>query len=156
MKRLKRILLIAVIGTAGLVPAVPAFAEQNKLIPSPKRAPHNALCPNLYKRIITTWGRTQWRTVDYLLHRESRCDVTALNPKDTNGLPSYSLFQINAFWCQPSRYFKQGWLQHQGILSSCDELFDVDVPFRSARAIYDYAVDNHGFGWTPWNIYKTK
>ena len=89
MKRLKRILLIAVIGTAGLVPAVPAFAEQNKLIPSPKRVPHNALCPNLYKRIITTWGRTQWRTVDYLLHRESRCDVTALNQKDTNGLPSY-------------------------------------------------------------------
>jgi hypothetical protein len=81
--------------------------------------------------------------VDYIMWRESRCRQVAHNPKDPNG-GSYGLFQINGYWCQPSRYSKNGWLQQQGILKTCSELYIPIVNAKAFMAIYDYA------GWQPW------
>jgi hypothetical protein len=96
---------------------------------------------------------SDWDTIDFLLHRESRCDLQALNPKDTNGKPSYSLFQINAFWCSPSQHYKQGFLQQHGVLTTCDDLFDPATQFRAARAIYVEGLVRHGTGWRSWGSY---
>ena len=75
--------------------------------------------------------------------RESRCTSDAFNPYDTNG-GSYSIYQINGYWCQPSTYWPTGWLQAQGILTSCDELFNPVTNTRAMVAIW------RNSGWLPW------
>ena len=43
-----------------------------------------------------------------------------------------------------------GWLQEQGVLDSCDDLYNATLNIRAALAIYRYGVDKHGNGWGPW------
>ena len=81
--------------------------------------------------------------------RESRCYPWVHNAKDPNG-GSVGLFQINQFWCLPNRYTKRGWLQDQGVLESCDDLYHATLNIRAALAIWKYAEDKHGNGWGPW------
>ena len=101
------------------------------------------------------WPVSQWPIIDHILHRESRCLIEAYNPKDTNGKPSYSLFQVNAFWCSPVEYYTGGFLQEKRILSTCDDLFDVDMQFAAARAIYVEGLTRHGYGWRSWGLRPT-
>lgn len=115
--------------------------------------PYGSLCPQWYDLAMQYFSPAEWYTIDFLLNRESRCDPQALNPKDTNGKPSYSLFQINAFWCRPSKHYDQGFLQEQGVLTTCDELFEPETQFRAARAIYVEGLVRHGRGWRSWGDY---
>ena len=115
--------------------------------------PYGSLCPQWYDLAMQYFSPAEWNTIDFLLNRESRCDSRALNPKDTNGKPSYSLFQINGFWCRPSKHYDQGFLQHQGVLTACDELFEPETQFRAARAIYVEGLVRHGVGWRSWGSY---
>ena len=115
--------------------------------------PYDSLCPQWYNLAMQYFQPTDWDTIDFLLNRESRCDLQALNPKDTNGKPSYSLFQINAFWCSPSKHYEQGFLQEQGVLTNCEELFEPKTQFRAARAIYVEGILRHGMGWRSWGSY---
>jgi hypothetical protein len=62
------------------------------------------------------------------------------------------LFQINRFWCLPNRYSPQGWLQAQGILDECEDLYDPMVNVRAMKAIFDYSVEANGNGWQPWGM----
>jgi hypothetical protein len=89
------------------------------------------------------------RQVDYVMWRESRCRQVAFNPNDPMG-GSYGLFQINAYWCKPSRFSKRGWLQEQGIVETCEDLFNPLVNAEAFMAIFDYAHDRYGDGWLPW------
>jgi hypothetical protein len=57
---------------------------------------------------------------------------------------SAGYFQINYFWCKPSTYWPTGWLQAQGILDDCAELFDPQINVRAAVAIW------RNSGWLPW------
>lgn len=91
-------------------------------------------------------GRYQ---VDYVMWRESRCRQVAFNPTDPNG-GSYGLFQINAYWCKPNKYFKNGVLQAWGIVKSCEDLFNPRVNALAFMAIFDYAERHYGDGWLPW------
>jgi len=97
--------------------------------------PYGSLCPQWYDLAMQFFSPAEWYTIDFLLNRESRCDPQALNPKDTNGKPSYSLFQINAFWCSPTKHHDQGFLQEHGVLTTSEELFEPETQFRAARAI---------------------
>jgi hypothetical protein len=115
--------------------------------------PFGSACPQWYDLAMRFFPPAEWDTIDFLLYRESRCDLQALNPKDTNGKPSYSLFQINAFWCRPSKHYEQGFLQHQGVLTTCDELFEPETQFRAAQAIYVEGLVRHGRGWRSWGSY---
>lgn len=87
--------------------------------------------------------------VDYMMWRESRCTRMAHNPKDPNK-GSYGLFQINRFWCMPNKYTDKGWLQDNGVLKHCYELFDPYTNARAFIAIFAYGVERHGTGWGPW------
>ncbi len=115
--------------------------------------PYGSHCPQWYDLAMDYFSPDEWNTIDFLLHRESRCNVRALNPMDTNGKPSYSLFQINGFWCSPSRHYDKGFLQEHGVLTTCEELFDPVTQFRAARAIYVEGLVRHGVGWRSWGDY---
>ena len=91
------------------------------------------------------WSADQSPTLMRVLARESNCVESAFNPRDTAG-GSYGLMQINGFWCTPSAYWPQGWLQAKGILSVCDELFDPKINLIAGLAIW------HNSSWAPWNL----
>ena len=79
--------------------------------------------------------------------RESRCNSDAFNPTDSNG-GSYSIYQINGYWCRPNAYWPKGWLQAKGILQTCDDLFNPTVNTRAMVAIW------RNSGWLPWKTSK--
>jgi len=79
--------------------------------------------------------------------RESRCTSDAFNAYDTNG-GSYSIYQINGYWCQPNEYWPIGWLQAQGIVETCTDLFDPTTNTRAMVAIW------RNSGWLPWTTAK--
>ena len=115
--------------------------------------PYGSLCPQWYDLAMHYFSPAEWNTIDFLLNRESRCDILAFNPQDSNGKPSYSLFQINGFWCRPSKHYGQGFLQEHGVLTTCEELFEPETQFRAARAIYVEGLVRHGRGWRSWGDY---
>ena len=75
--------------------------------------------------------------------RESRCTSDAFNADDPNG-GSYSIYQINGFWCLPNSNWPTGWLQAKGIVNSCADLFDPTTNTRAMVAIW------RNSGWLPW------
>jgi hypothetical protein len=83
--------------------------------------------------------------ISYTMYRESRCRPDQHNPDDPMG-GSNGLVQINQFWCKPTRYWPGGWLQAQGILETCDDLFDPETNLRAALAI------RNNSGWSPWGF----
>jgi hypothetical protein len=89
------------------------------------------------------WADWDIETLMMVVRRESRCVPTAFNPTDPNG-GSYGLTQINGFWCRPSKYWPQGWLQAHGIVGACDELYDPMTNLKAAYAIH------RNSGWVPW------
>lgn len=97
--------------------------------------------------IAATTGWTQEQQVRAMMiaARESRCNQDAFNAFDSNG-GSAGIYQINYFWCKPSAYWPQGWLQAQGILTTCRDLFDPWINTRAAYAIYKNS------GWAPWGM----
>jgi len=89
------------------------------------------------------WPEEELPRLSYTIYRESRCRPDQHNPDDPMG-GSNGLVQINQFWCKATRYWPDGWLQAQGVLQQCDELFDPEVNLRSALAIWGNS------GWSPW------
>ena len=85
-------------------------------------------------------------TVVAVAYRESRCQPDAFNANDPNG-GSNGVMQINQFWCKPSRYWPNGYLQAYGLIRTCDDLFDLEHNMRSALAIYRYSE-----GWRAWSL----
>jgi hypothetical protein len=75
--------------------------------------------------------------------RESRCTSDAFNADDPNG-GSYSIYQINGFWCLPNSNWPTGWLQAKGIVETCDDLFNPITNTRAMVAIW------RNSGWLPW------
>lgn len=132
------------------VPSVPPTT-----VPSPP-ATHEYLdntiqsCADVTRLLIQNgWPADQWAYATQIAWRESRCQPWKLNDKDPMG-GSVGLFQINQFWCLPNRWTKIGWLQEQGVLESCDDLYNATLNIRAALAIWHYADDKHGNGWRPW------
>lgn len=92
------------------------------------------------------WPEHELATVVAIAYRESRCQPSAFNAKDPNG-GSAGVMQINYFWCKPSRYFANGYLQAYGLIRTCDDLFDLEDNLRSALNIYRYSN-----GWRAWSL----
>ena len=122
--------------------------NQPVIVPSTlTTAPGKTLCGqvfNMAKHI--GWPVNELSTVVAVSIRESRCQVDAFNPKDPNG-GSAGVMQINYFWCKPSQYWPNGYLQAHGLLKDCAELFDLETNLRAALAIYRYSE-----GWRAWSL----
>ena len=89
------------------------------------------------------WKEDALRTLDYLIHRESRAQARAFNRQDPNG-GSRCLLQLNGSWT--------GWLADKGIITKPADLFNPTTCLTAGLAIYQYGVDRYGFGWGPWAI----
>ena len=83
-----------------------------------------------------------------IMWRESRCQP------DADSGPDHGLFQVNRYWCEPSRYTPNGWLQDRGLVVDCDSLFDPAINVASALAIWHYSEDRNGDGFLPWTTYS--
>ena len=100
------------------------------------------------------WPEEELSKLSYIIYRESRCQPEAWNQDDPTPDGSRGLTQINGFWCRPSKYNPDGYLQtfHPGLLPNgvCSDLHDPEVNLRAAKALYDYGVERGNNPWTPW------
>lgn len=107
-------------------------------------------CPELIDTALSVgWADEHADRLDTVLWRESRCQPEAHNATDPNG-GSHGASQVNGFWCRPSRFFPAGWLQTQGILTDCSDLYDPATNLLAALAIFRYSQERNGCGWSPW------
>jgi hypothetical protein len=96
------------------------------------------------------WPESEWDTLSYVIHRESRCHIDSHNATDPHS-GSRGLMQINGYWCRPNQWTNNGWLQDKGILTTCDDLYNPEINLRAGLAIWQYGEEKHGCGWRgPW------
>ena len=95
--------------------------------------------------ILAGWPEELHAQLLEIVWRESRCLAHVHNPDDPRG-GSHGLLQINGFWCRPNPNtgWPIGWLQHHGIIHSCDDLYDPYTNLRAGLAIWSNS------GWHPW------
>ena len=92
------------------------------------------------------WPASELDTLRRVAKAESACKPWAHNVTDPNG-GSYGIMQINGFWCIPNTYWPIGWLQAQGIVSTCDDLYSATANLQAALAIWQNS------GWQAWSTY---
>jgi hypothetical protein len=83
------------------------------------------------------WQESEWKTLSYVLHRESRCQPSAWNGHDAG------LTQINQIHTK--------WLNQMG-LNHPDSMFDPALNLTFAYRLYSGREENNQCGWTPWSI----
>lgn len=106
-------------------------------------------CPQWTTTAIKVgWKKKDIKTLDRLMHRESRCRPKALNTTlNRNGSWDYGLLQINdRTWCIPSKYSSKGYLQSKKVLKTCEELLTPVTNLVAALAVYKAA----GNSFSPW------
>jgi len=103
-------------------------------------------CPQWLPIALTVgWPAEQLPMLDRVLHKESTCRPEAHNAADPAG-GSHGLMQVNGYWCQVNQYNPTGWLQEQGIITACVDLYDPAMNLRAALAIWQRS------GWGPWGF----
>jgi len=127
-------------------PPIQATTTTTSTVP----APPDARCPMWWSLALDV-GFTieQMPTLDRIIFVESRCDETQHNASDPNG-GSHSLTQINGYWCRPSRYYPDGYLQTVGVLTTCDDLYTPEINLRAALALVDYSRSVGLDEWAQW------
>lgn len=114
--------------------------------------PFDQLCPDslFITAIDVGWPYDQLETLQRVVIRESgpTCvNATAQNLSDPGVMGSIGLMQVNSqAWCLPNQYWPVGWLQAQGIVSTCHDLFDPVINLEAGLAIWQRS------GWSPWNL----
>ena len=117
-----------------------AVTTTTTLAEIPSDIPPDARCPDAWSLAARIGFPSHLLpTLDRVVYRESRCEPTQLNAKDPNG-GSIGLTQVNRFWCLPSRYYADGYLQSVGVLVACEELYDAETNLRAALALVEYSV----------------
>lgn len=134
--------LLALVTTVlmSILPAGHAHAAKSK-----------GMCPQWRAYAVSAgWKVRHLATLDYIMHRESRCRPTALNTTlNRNGSWDYGLTQINdKTWCMPSKYSAKGYLQTLKIVNTCKDLLDPAVNLVAALAVYEAA----GNSFSPWGL----
>jgi Lysozyme like domain len=126
------------------VDAVPVPAIPSTTATTQPDAP-KTLCEQVFDTAKAIgWPADQLGMLVAVAQRESRCQPNAFNATDPNG-GSHGIMQINGFWCEPSRYWPNGYLQAYGLLTECIDLYDRETNLRAALAIYRYSN-----GWRAW------
>ena len=125
--------------------------EQPSPLPTPTTVTTPITQPDACQTVFNMAKHVGWADQDLtqlvaIAYRESRCQPDAFNVNDPNG-GSVGVMQINMFWCKPSRYWPNGYLQAYGLLRTCADLFDLETNLRSALAIFRYSN-----GWRAWSL----
>ena len=123
---------------------VPPTSITKHDMPEPVNISASARCPQWWQLAVDAgWRQSLLPTLDYLMWRESRCKPNSHNTDDPMG-GSRGLVQINGFWTP--------WLSSKGIVKRSEGLFSPYRNLRSALAIYNYADERHGNGFSPWGL----
>ena len=101
------------------------------------RAPSGSKCPQHYAAALRAgWKPGDWRKLDAIMWRESRCKPTAFNGSNRTRDTSYGVTQLNMrahrSWVGPM----VGW--------DFTRLYHVETNLRVARKLYERC------GWGPW------
>ena len=134
------------IASAPLTPLREAYnaSERPRSPVSVLTPPVGSLCPQFWGLgVLAGFTVEEMVTVDKLMWRESRCQPAAWNRDDPNG-GSRCAMQVNGSWTR--------WLRDKRILDIPADLFAPAVCMAAARAIFEYGVDKHGWGWYPWAL----
>ena len=108
--------------------------------------PDWARCPEYWDlALLVGWRRKDMRTLDYVMHRESRCTPRVHNQQDPSS-GSRGLTQINGYW--------HDMLIKKNIIEKGSDLYHPETNLRAALMIYRYQVSRVGWGWDPWAIEK--
>lgn len=130
-----------------IVPVAPLKARPTTTTTTTLPSARHAECAEwLGLALRAGWKRRALPELERILWRESRCLPHVHNASDPNG-GSYGLAQINGFWCEPSRYYPNGYLQSLLILTTCEQLYKPSVNLVAALAIYNYSQ-----GWSQWRL----
>ena len=94
------------------------------------------------------WPEAELTKVVAVAYRESRCTASAHNTTlNRNKSTDIGVMQINdRTWCKPSKYWPTGYMQAYGLITECDDLFDLETNLRAALNIYRYSN-----GWRAWS-----
>ena len=115
--------------------------------PTAVDAEHKLLCPQ-WARLAQRVGFTQaqYRQLDYIIWRESRCAPKAVNTNfhgDGRVTKDWGLTQVNDFsWIT--------FLRNRKIVTKSSELLSPVKNLRAAKALFDYSQDRHGDPWLQW------
>jgi hypothetical protein len=101
------------------------------------------------------WPAEQWDRLNYVIWRESRC-IPSVHNKNDPASGSRGLMQINGFWCRKNSNTPRGYLQDNGVLQTCEDLFDPRTNLTAGLVIWKYGVDKRKCGWGPWSTRKSK
>ncbi len=95
------------------------------------------------------WAEQDLTQLVAIAYRESRCMALAHNTTlNRDKSTDIGVMQINdKTWCKPSKHWPNGYLQAHGLISTCDDLFDLEDNLRSALAIFRYSN-----GWRAWSL----
>ena len=112
--------------------------------------PPRTLCEQVFDTAKAIgWPVDQLGMVVAIAQRESRCTPKAHNTTlNRNKSTDIGVMQINdKTWCLPSKYWPNGYLQAYGLITECNDLFDLETNLRAALAIYRYSN-----GWRAWSL----
>ena len=120
--------------TTTLNSVVPSTIALTPIAPTTTLMPKG--CAQYVADAITAgWPADQAPMLARVMFRESRCNPTAYNAKDSNG-GSRGLMQMNGVHKQ--------WLMDTGFITSLDDLFNPDVNLRAALHLWNMV------GWSAW------
>ncbi len=140
---------------ADLVPAargrqMRVVAPPTTTIPTPTVGPARYQHPvedvdRWYESAIAAgWSEADWPRLACIIHRESRGEATAHNPRYPDD--SYGLIQLNMRahrkWVGPL------------VGGDFDRLFNGYTNLKTGRTLFDMAVGYYDNGWQPWNASK--
>lgn len=131
--------------------------EENVTTTTVAEIPEGLKCPEYYLLAKEVgWPEDQLERLDYVMWRESRCIPSVHNKNDPNS-GSRGLIQINGYWCRKNSYTNHpaGYLGLNGVLESCEELFDPETNLIAGLEIYNYGIERHKCGWGPWSTKKS-
>jgi len=112
----------------------------NSVVVLPTFAPTTTAAPKgcaayVADAISAGWPASEAPMLARVMFRESRCDPTAYNAKDSNG-GSRGLLQINGT--------HKLWLMQTGYINNLDDLFNPDINLRAALHLWNMV------GWSAW------
>ena len=137
--RTKKLFVAVAVALTSVVPASATVAE-------PK-----LLCPQ-WKKLALRVGftRSDYRRLDYIIWRESRCAPKAVNTNyHGNGKVTrdWGLTQVNDYsWIT--------FLRNRKIVSKSSQLLQPRENLEAAKALYDYSKDRHDNPWLQWEKQK--
>jgi len=112
----------------------------NSVVVLPTFAPTTTAAPKgcaqyVADAISAGWPADQAPMLARVMFRESRCDPTAYNAKDSNG-GSRGLMQVNGV--------HKSWLLDTGFIKNLDDLYNPDINLRAALHLWRMV------GWSAW------